>query len=100
MATKVTSRRLTQRAKSKPTPAPTSVLGEVGQVVAAGLALGVAAALAGTRLLSGFFFGVTPADPRTLAESVAVLSAVAFVAGALPAWRAARLDPMRTLREE
>ena len=76
------------------------VLGEVGRMVVAGLLLGAAAALAATRLLSAFLFGVTPTDPRTLAESVAVLAAVAFVAGALPAWRAARLDPMTTLREE
>ena len=76
------------------------VLGEVGRMVVAGLLLGAAAALAATRLLSAFLFGVTPTDPRTLAESVAVLAAVAFLAGALPAWRAARLDPMTTLREE
>jgi ABC-type antimicrobial peptide transport system permease subunit len=76
------------------------VLGEVGRLIVAGLALGVGAALAGTRLLEAFLYGVAPSDPGTLASSAAVLAAVAFAAGALPAWRAARLDPMRTLREE
>jgi ABC-type antimicrobial peptide transport system permease subunit len=76
------------------------VLGEVGRLVVAGLALGVAGAVAGTRLLETLLYGVTPSDPATLAVAVTTLAAVAFAAGAIPAWRAARLDPVRTLRQK
>ncbi|UCG87573.1 MAG: ABC transporter permease [Gemmatimonadota bacterium] len=76
------------------------VLGEVGRLALAGIAIGVIGALASTRLLSTFLFGVKATDPLTLALSATVLAVVAVVAGALPAWRAARLDPVETLRGE
>jgi predicted permease len=76
------------------------VLAEVGRLVLVGIAIGVVVALASTRLLSAFLFGMTATDPRTLVLSAAVLGVVAVAAGALPAWRAARLDPMEALREE
>ena len=76
------------------------VLGDVGRLVLAGIAIGVILAVATTRVLSAFLFGVTATDPRMLVLSAAVLGVVAVAAGALPAWRAARLDPMETLREE
>jgi predicted permease len=76
------------------------ILGEVGRLMAAGAVLGVLLALAATRLLSAFLFGLTATDPATLAFSVVALAAVAIAAGALPAWRAARLDPMAALRGE
>ncbi len=76
------------------------VLGEVGRLVIVGVALGAVVALASTRLLGTFLFGVTASDPVTLALSAVALAVVAMTAGALPAWRAARLDPMVTLREE
>jgi putative ABC transport system permease protein len=76
------------------------ILGEVGRLMAAGAVLGVLIALAATRLLKSFLYGLTATDPATLAFSVAALAAVALAAGALPAWRAARLDPMDALREE
>ena len=76
------------------------VLGEVGRLVLAGVALGVVVAFASTRLLASFLFGVTASDTMTIVLSAVVLSIVAVVAGALPAWQAARLDPMVALREE
>jgi predicted permease len=76
------------------------VLGEAGRMVAAGLLLGAAASLATTRLVASFLFGVTPSDPATLTLSALTLALVGAAAGALPAWRAARVDPMIALREE
>jgi predicted permease len=76
------------------------VLGEVGRLVLVGVGIGVAVALASTRILASFLFGVTATDPTTLAVSVGILTFVALAAGGLPAWHAAQLDPMETLREE
>ncbi len=76
------------------------VLGEVGWIVGAGIALGLLLALATTRWVASFLFGLTPSDPLTLALAAAALAAVALVAAVLPAWRAARLDPVVSLREE
>src|SRR5580704_6104492 len=66
----------------------------------AGLVLGMAASAVLTRLISGMLFGVRPADPVTLAATAAVLLAVSLAASCVPAFRAARLDPMKTLREQ
>jgi ABC-type antimicrobial peptide transport system permease subunit len=76
------------------------VLGEVGRLVLIGLMLGVATALATTRVLSAFLYGVGATDTVMLGASAALLAGAALAAGALPAWRAAKLDPMRVLREE
>jgi len=76
------------------------VAGEAGKVVAIGVVLGTVLALAATRLVSTFLFGVTAGDPATLALSAFTLAAVALAAGLIPAWRAAGVDPMLALREE
>lgn len=65
-----------------------------------GVAAGLAGALAVSRLLSGFLFGVRATDPLTFAAIAALLVAVALVAILIPASRAARIDPMETLRSE
>jgi predicted permease len=76
------------------------VLGEAGGLVGAGLLLGGLASLATTRWVAAFLFGLTPADPATWALSALALAAVSLAACALPAWRAARLDPNAVLRAE
>src|SRR5690606_24524711 len=76
------------------------VLGEVARLLALGLALGAIAALLSTRLVESFLYGLSPTDPLTMALSALLLATVALAAGALPAWRAARMDPMVALREE
>lgn len=76
------------------------VLGEGVWLVGAGLLLGGAVALATRRWVAPFLFGLTPADPATWAISALALAAVSVAACALPAWRAARLDPNAVLRAE
>jgi len=68
--------------------------------VLAGLALGVALALAAGRVLHSFLFQVSPRDPVTVSAVALVLLAVAAVAAVLPARRATRVDPMGALRFE
>jgi predicted permease len=76
------------------------VLGEVGRLLALGIALGAALALAATRLMTGFLYDLAPNDPATLALAALLLAGAGLAAGALPAWRAARVEPMAVLREE
>ncbi len=65
-----------------------------------GLVLGLGGALALSRLIGSLLFRVSPTDPPTFATGVVVLTAVAVLAAALPARRAARTDPMTALRNE
>jgi predicted permease len=66
----------------------------------AGLAAGVVLAWAATRAMSTMLYGVGATDLGTFAAVLAVLTAVATAACALPALRASRLDPMEVLRQE
>ena len=76
------------------------VLSEVAILIAIGLMVGFVAALATTRLVASFLYGLQPNDPWTLGIAAAMLAMVAAIAGYLPARRASRLDPMTALREE
>jgi predicted permease len=67
-------------------------------LVAAGVALGLAGAVAVTRVLAAFLFNVKPTDPATFGMVATLLAAVALLAGLLPARRAARVDPLVALR--
>ena len=62
--------------------------------IAAGFVIGSAAALLVGRLLENFLFGVSGRDPRILALSACILGLCAVVAAAIPASRAARIDPI------
>ena len=65
-----------------------------------GVVLGVAAALALSRVVSSLIFGVRATDPLTFAAVAALLSFTALLASYLPARRAMRLDPNTALRCE
>jgi predicted permease len=75
------------------------VLRRVARQVGIGVALGISASLALTPVLRTQLYQLEPRDPATLTVAAAVLTAVAFVAGWLPARRAARIDPAQVLRE-
>jgi ABC-type antimicrobial peptide transport system permease subunit len=70
------------------------------RVVLFGLCAGVAGALAGGQLLAAQLYGISARDPVTFLTIGALLATVALVASALPALRAARIDPMAALRAE
>jgi predicted permease len=78
----------------------TQFLAKALRVVGIACAIGIVAALASARLISGMLFEVSPGDPVTLAGVVVLVVAVAALAALLPAWRASRVEPMRVLREE
>jgi putative ABC transport system permease protein len=64
-----------------------------------GIVLGLGAALALGRALASLFFGVSVADPILFGAAALLLAAVALLASAIPAWRAARVSPSEALRE-
>ena len=76
------------------------VFGYGGVLMAAGLALGIPAAFGAGRLISSQLYEITPSDPLTYAGVAAVLVATGMLACAVPATRAARLDPLVALREQ
>jgi putative ABC transport system permease protein len=65
-----------------------------------GVGIGLAAALALGRVLASLLYGVRASDPATFAAVAALLCTVALAASLLPAMRAARIDPVKTLRDE
>jgi predicted permease len=77
-----------------------SIIGETLALAGIGILLGLPAALAATRLVGGFLYGVKPGDPVVLAAAVGLLTITAVGAGWIPAWRASRIEPTRALREE
>lgn len=74
------------------------VLGSGLTVTAWGLALGIACALAATRLMGYLLFHVSPRDPAVFVSAIAAVGLVAFAACSIPALRATRTDPLQALR--
>ncbi|HTL05659.1 MAG TPA: FtsX-like permease family protein, partial [Gemmatimonadales bacterium] len=70
------------------------------RLAGAGLVIGLGGALIATRLLGTLLYQVSPTDPPTFVVGATVLGACALMAAALPALRAARLDPATALRAE
>ena len=69
-------------------------------LTAFGIVLGIAGAAASTRVLTSWLYGVKPLDAPTFAWSAAGMLAIAALASYLPARRAARIDPLVTLKAE
>jgi ABC-type antimicrobial peptide transport system permease subunit len=67
-------------------------------LVAVGIAIGLPATLGAMRVIAARLYGVSALDPATITGSVALMIAVAALAGFLPAYRASRVDPMVALR--
>jgi predicted permease len=78
----------------------TMVLRKGATLAAVGAAIGLLGALAGSRLLAGMLYGVTPSDPAVLVAVPVLLVGVALVASFVPAWRAAHVDPLSAMRVE
>jgi len=70
------------------------------KLVLLGLGIGSAAALAATRLLESLLFEVRPTDPVTYAGIAAVMIAAGALAGAIPARKASKIDPIEALRTD
>jgi ABC-type antimicrobial peptide transport system permease subunit len=75
------------------------VIGQESVAVGLGLVVGVAGALAATRVLEASLFGVSPDDPAALGAAAILLGAAALLAIAVPAGRAARTEPAIVLRD-
>src|SRR5262245_5215902 len=76
------------------------VIGQGLKLALLGVAVGLAAALASTRLMARLLFGVSATDPETLVLIALLLTVVAFFACYIPARRAANFDPLKALRRE
>jgi ABC-type antimicrobial peptide transport system permease subunit len=105
----VISYSLTQRRKefgirvalgARPQTVLLQVLRDALGMVGVGLLLGLASTYAMTRILKSFLFEVSPLDPMSLALGCVAMTAIGVAAALVPARRAARFDPMFTLREE
>ena len=77
-----------------------SVLRRALVLMAIGVAIGTAGALALTRVMAGLLYEVRPTDAATFAGAAVLLAVLAVAASLIPAWRATRVDPLIALRAE
>ncbi|HEY1342037.1 MAG TPA: FtsX-like permease family protein, partial [Bryobacteraceae bacterium] len=73
---------------------------DAARMAGSGIAIGLAGALALSKLVQSQLFGIKAADPIVYAGAAGVLAAVAAVAALAPGWRASRIDPVRALKYE
>ncbi|MEP6492313.1 MAG: ADOP family duplicated permease [bacterium] len=76
------------------------VVGEGLRTVALGVVLGILMALAAGRLVASLLYGIAPNDPSAIGAVSVVLLAIAALAALVPAWRAAKADPVSALRAD
>lgn len=76
------------------------ILREAFWLVSMGMFIGLMVAIMTMKLIANLLFGLGPSDPLTLALATMLLLAIAALAGWLPAWRAARIDPVHALKHE
>ena len=76
------------------------IIGQAMRPVVTGMVIGIAAALAASQVLTSQLFQVSRTDPVTIGAVVATLVGVALLASAVPARRAASVDPTRALQSE
>ena len=65
-----------------------------------GAVMGLAMAIAGMRMARSFLFGLSPGDPSIIALATGLLLLASAIAGFVPAWRAAHIEPVKALRSE
>jgi len=76
------------------------ILSEISLLAAAGLAAGMVVALATSKFVESFLYGIKRNDPASLLAAAAILLGAAFLGAYAPACRASRIDPMVALRHE
>ena len=76
------------------------VMTDAWTIVGLGLVVGIPSAIAASRVTQGMLHGVAPTAPHVLATAAVALAIAAVIATLVPAWRATRIDPAVTLREE
>ena len=76
------------------------VLGRAARMAALGVTVGLVLAVAAARVVSTMLFGLKPTDAITYAAVLAAVMPIVVLAAAIPAWRAARVDPAVALRNE
>ncbi len=85
---------------AEPSSIVSMILREVAVLVVAGGGVGLLAALGAGRAIQAQLFGMRGADPVVFAGASLLLAAVALLAGFVPAWRAARVEPLSALRHD
>jgi putative ABC transport system permease protein len=70
------------------------------RLTAAGIVIGIVAAVMLTRLMADLLYKVSPRDPIVFGTAFIILIVVAFIACFVPAWRATRIDPVEALHEQ